>query len=128
KAVRAQNTGTKKGEPAKIEEASKIDFEDLPLCRAELNDVTVTAHLEGVLAAHEGDVVREFESQLDAIDSGVGFPAEIGKPGHIDGDPITTRKLREAEVQTAASDLHAEFIEGRVAGEGVVLKGEVQVA
>src|SRR5258708_5627341 len=105
KAGRARNTGTKKGQPAKIKEASEIEFEDLFFCRAELNEVTVTAHFEGVLAADEGDDVREFEPPLVAIDSGVGFPAKIGKPGHIDSDPIATRKLREAEVQSAASDL-----------------------
>jgi len=88
---------------------------------------TVTAHLEGVLAADEGDVVREFESPLDAIDSGVWFPAEIGKPGILTAIRSPPGSCEKPEVQTAASDLHAEFIEGRIAGEGIVLKGKVQV-
>ena len=95
---------------------------------AQLNEIEVTAHLKSVMAAHEGYVVRKFKAPLDAIHRGVRFAPEVRIPRNIHSDIRAAGKLRKAEVQATASNLRTEFVEGRVADSGVMLKGEAQVA
>ncbi len=120
---------TKRGgrKPAEVYVAAEVEFEDLFFGRAELNHVSVRAHLEIVSAADKAEVVREFESPFDTIDRGVGLAAKVREPGDIHGDLIAAGKLREAKVQAAARDLHAELIEVRSADDGVMLESEVEV-
>ena len=90
--------------------------------RAQLNHVDITTHLERVMAAHERDVVGEFNPALDAVHGRVGFAAEIGESRDVHGDLVTARLLRETKVQPTAGDLGAEFIDGPIADGGVCWK------
>src|SRR5262249_23927693 len=113
---------------AEVDVAAKIELEDLRFGRAKLNQVEVAAEFEGVLAVYPGDVIGEFGTALDAIYGGVRLASEIGEPGNVDADVVAAGKLRKAEVQTAARKLEAEFVEGAVANDRVVLGGDVQIA
>ena len=93
-----------------------------------MDEVCVAAKLESVPSVDDADVIREFEAPFDAIHWRVGFAAEIGTVRDVDADQVAAGKLREAEVETATRDLRAEFIEGCVADNGVMLESEIEVA
>src|SRR5208283_2124164 len=71
------------GKTPEVDVAAEIQFEDLLLFRAQLNDVDVLAHFEGVAAARQCGVVGKLIAALDAVHGGVGFAAEIGIAGNI---------------------------------------------
>ena len=115
-------------EAAEVYDATKIKLEDLGFGGAQLDDVTVTAHFEGVIAANQRDVIGEFRTALDTIHRGIWFAAKIGVARYVDGDVGAAGQLRKTEVQTTARKLGAKFIEGGVADDGVVLSDDGEIA
>src|SRR5712692_11419023 len=90
-AVRKTERGGRKA--AEVHDTAEIKFKNLRLLGAQLNEIEVGARLESVMAAHDGQVVRELESPLDAIHSGVRLASEVRKPRYIHADIGATRKL-----------------------------------
>ena len=113
------------GEAAKIHVATEVEFEDLRLFGAQLDEVVIAADFESVAAANERQMVREFEAALDAVHGGVGLSPKISKPGDVDADVGAAWKRRVPKVQAAARDLRAELVEDFVGDDGVVLEGDV---
>jgi len=119
-------TGSER-EAAKGDVATEVELEDLLLFGAELDEVGVGADLESVAATGDGAVIAELEAALDAVHGRVGFPAEVGDTGDVNAKAGAPGEIRITEVHAAAGELEAEFVEGGVAQDGVVLEGDVEV-
>src|ERR1700687_1357526 len=76
------------GDSPKIDVAAKIQFENLRLCRTQLDQVDVGAKLESVVSPDFRDGIREFRSALNAVHGRVRLTAEIGYAGNIDSNLI----------------------------------------
>src|SRR5258708_36042745 len=59
-AGRVGNNSTE-GDPAKVDVAAKDQLEDLLFFGTKLNEDSIASHFESVLAATEGDIVRDFK-------------------------------------------------------------------
>src|SRR5260370_12966506 len=88
----------------------------------------VAARLESVMDRNEVNFDGKSNPLLDAIHSGVRLASEVSIPRYIHRDIGATRKLRKAEVQTAARHLHAEFVECGLVDGRSVLKRKAEVA
>src|SRR5258708_11448081 len=95
---------------------------------ANLNKIEVATSLKSGVAAHVLPIGGKSNPPLDAIHGGIRFAPEVRIPRYIHRDVGATRKLRKTEVQAAARDLHAEFVKGRAADGGVMLKGKAEIA
>src|SRR6516225_4642198 len=112
-AVRKAKSGRRK--PAKIHITAEVEFENLRLVGAQLDEVEIASDLESVAATDKRQVVCEFEAALDAIDRRIRLAAEVRGPGNIDADVGAAGKLRIAKMQAPAGNLRAEFVERSVA-------------
>src|SRR5436309_4638707 len=115
-------------ESAKVHVAAEVQLKNLRLGRAQLDQIQIAAHLEGVLAVDQTDVVREFKPALDAVHRGVRFAPEIPKSGDIHRDIGAPRELWKTKVNPPAGDLRAEVMKCRVADDAGVLKRRVDIA
>ncbi len=61
------NARTKESQSAEIDVAAKVEFEDLRLFGAQLDEVVVATNFKRVAAADECHIVGKFETALDAI-------------------------------------------------------------
>ena len=113
---------------AEVGNTTEVQFEDLLSARrAKQDDVGIGAEFEGVTPMSPGDVVCELEALFNAVNRGVRFAAEVGIPGNVDAERGTARQIGEAEIVAAAGKLETEFIEDRVARNGVVLESSVHI-
>ena len=113
---------------AEIHVATKIEFENLRFCGAQLNYDCVNADFECVASERFRECVREFQAPLDAVNRGVWLTPKISNSGDIDADLIAAGELRKAEMQAAACILKPKSVNRGWTGYGVMLKSYIQIA